>query len=241
VAKSEPHPIYGATPMGRDGFTLERQSLPMLNFWHEKASALKAAYEATMDKAGKDIEDDDATYNVLYETRWDIFEAAFKARATRAGDLDFLFRIIVRHMATFSNDEEETPLTQTRVTRLAEIARKAAEPTLPKKEIGRLARGTTLTRAGLLYRYQAFLIQELETVGWNLYGEAKFAFTFRIEDDAVNQRVKHRCSQRRRKAYPFFDENTLTTRARSVLKSLKIDTERTTDPVARKARKGGSR
>jgi hypothetical protein len=90
----------------------------------------------------------------------------------------------------------------------------------PKKRVGALRRGRKLTVAGLHVRYQSFLIQELETLSVNLYGSRDYAKQFRIEDDAVNLR----CVGNSKTQYPFFDESKLTARARSVLKSLKIET-----------------
>ena len=87
------------------------------------------------------------------------------------------------------------------------------------KKIGALHRGGKLTRAGLLYRYQAFLMQELQTVGRNLYGNHDCASVYVPLDDAVNSRL-------RKSRYPFHDESTLPKRARSILKSLRIDTNR---------------
>jgi len=63
-------------------------------------------------------------------------------------------------------------------------------------------------------------VQELETVSWNLYGERDYAKHIIFFDGAV----RARCTSTDRCA-PFFDERSLTTRARAVLGSLKIDAE----------------
>jgi hypothetical protein len=94
----------------------------------------------------------------------------------------------------------------------------ATAPIVPRKPMGALQRGRKLTRAGLLMRYQSFLVQELETVSWNLYGERGLRQANRFFDRAV----RDRCRSARA---PVFDERNLPTRARAVLKSLKIDTE----------------
>jgi hypothetical protein len=95
----------------------------------------------------------------------------------------------------------------------AAIASKAIVPT---KRVGPLERGGKLTRAGLLTRYQSFLVQELETVSWNLYGARDFAKDVIFADHEVSSR----CMTGN---YPLFDESKLTVRAHAVLKSLKID------------------
>lgn len=51
----------------------------------------------------------------------------------------------------------------------------ATAPIVPRKHIGALKCGQKLTRAGLLTRYQSFLVQELETISWKLYGERDLA------------------------------------------------------------------
>jgi len=58
--------------------------------------------------------------------------------------------------------------------------------------------------------------ERLHTLSLNLYGNRDYALQYIEEDDAVNLR----CQSGR---HPFFDESKLADRARSVLKSLKID------------------
>jgi hypothetical protein len=43
-------------------------------------------------------------------------------------------------------------------------------------------RGRKLTHTGLLYRYQSFLMKELQTLGWNLYDNRDYALQY-IEED----------------------------------------------------------
>jgi hypothetical protein len=102
----------------------------------------------------------------------------------------------------------------------------------PAKLRGAPSRGHKLTRAGLLDRYQSFLVQELETVSCYLYGNLDYVKHVIMFDDAVRARCRTRGG-------PFFDEATLPDRARSVLKSLKIDTERTAGKSRPDARKRG--
>ena len=64
-----------------------------------------------------------------------------------------------------------------------------------------------------------------------LYGDSHFAQQFRMDDEAVNKRCK-------RLGDALFDEKTLPDRARSVLRSLKIDAE---NVVERPSRRGGAR
>jgi hypothetical protein len=94
----------------------------------------------------------------------------------------------------------------------------ATAPIVSKKQVGALKRGKKLTRAGLLTRYQSFLVQELETVSWNLSGEPDYAKYIVFFDAAVRKRC-------RKGNYPFLDESELAARARAVLKSLKVDPE----------------
>jgi hypothetical protein len=105
------------------------------------------------------------------------------------------------------------------IRRLTTELSDAIKPSAPVKKVGALRRGRKLTRTGLLYRYQSFLMKELQTLSLNLYGDRDCALEYIAEDDAVNLR----CSGRPK--YPFFDESRLADRARSVLKSLKIDTK----------------
>lgn len=118
-----------------------------------------------------------------------------------------------------SNSIEEA-LDVADIRRLAAELSDATKMSVPLKKVGALRRGRKLTRAGLLHRYQSFLMHELRTLSCNLYGNRDYALQYIAEDDAVNLR----CRDGRHK-YPFLDEGKLADRARSVLKSLKIDTK----------------
>jgi hypothetical protein len=233
-AIAKPHPVYGTTPIGRDGCSLEQQPIQTLNLWHERATAASADYRKLHD----DIADDDAAYNLLYDCRWDIFAAAFLTKATGVTGVDHLLRIVLRHIEHNSGTDDETSMSVDQVKRLAAMVCKAAEPAKPTKNVGALQRGRKLTRAGLLHRYHSFLIQELETLSWNLYGHRDLALQYRPIDRAVTARCSAQFVGGKYKAgrthHPFFDESRLTTRARSVLKSLKIDTDRNDDVPVRK-------
>ncbi|MGY4505248.1 hypothetical protein ACVWYH_009205 [Bradyrhizobium sp. GM24.11] len=106
------------------------------------------------------------------------------------------------------------------IVKLSSDMDRATGPITPKKQPGAFHRDDgKLTPNGLLARYQSFLVQELETVSWNLYGERDFAKHFIFFDRAVQER----CTSADHVG-PFFDENSLPDRARAVLGSLQIDT-----------------
>lgn len=138
-----------------------------------------------------------------------------------------------RGRASEKTGQSVAPAAPTQQTTASQIERLVIEA--PPKFPGTSCRGDKLTRAGLLLRYQAFLVSELETLSWHLYGDRYYAINFRINDQAVNAC----CSagyvdgeyrpDARRKAYPFFDESKLLARARAVLGSLEIDTVKAGD------------
>lgn len=146
-----------------------------------------------------------------------------------SSDLASLLQIVMRHI----NDAGDADfLTVERLQRLTDAAVAIAKPPVPKKFVGKLNRGRKLTRTGLLHRYHAFLIGELYTVSLNLYGSRDYAMSLVPIDHEVTKRTSEYFRngeplpyRRGRKSYPFFDESKLTSRARSVLKSLKINTE----------------
>jgi len=232
VTEKGPHPIYGSLPIGRDGFLLERQPIHMLNFWHRKAHDICEAFSAATDQDDDEID----RFEVIHKIEWEIYRAALKIKKNNASEVAILINIMVRR---FSTDTRKEELGNFDIDGLASVAKQLEEITAqltPKKHVGALQRGRKLTRSGLLHRYHAFLIQELETLSWNLYGSREYALRYRPGDDAVNAR----CNAKSR-SYPFFDESKLTTRARSVLKSLKIDTEWNDDVPARKSKGGTTR
>ena len=106
------------------------------------------------------------------------------------------------------------------IVKLSTDLNSATAPITPKKDAGAFQRDGKLTREGLLARYQSFLVQELQTVSWNLYGERDYAKHLVLYDSAVQER----CNSAEHDA-PFFDEKSLPDRARAVLSSLEIDTE----------------
>jgi len=118
------------------------------------------------------------------------------------------------------NNSIEEALDVDDIRRLATELADAIKLLGPVKKPGAPRHGRKLTRAGLLYRYQSFLMKELQTLSLKLYGNRDYALQYIEEDDAVNLR----CCDTRHKS-PFFDESKLADRAQRVLKSLKIDTK----------------
>lgn len=237
VLAQNAHPVYGTTPIGRGDFALENQSIHMLNFWHKKAIAASEAY---WKQAPKNKPDDDPEYETLYSCKWAIFEAALKAKINNAREFAILLELVQRHASDAGGLSDVLNLDQFKG--MTQSLAVVTEPLRPMKRVGALQRGRKLTRAGLLHRYQCFLIQELETLSWNLYGSRDYALQYRFVDRAVDQRCSGSYGKgSKRRSYPFFDESKLSARARGVLKSLRIDTERNDDVPVRKSSKRGSR
>jgi hypothetical protein len=136
--------------------------------------------------------------------------AILSAPASSCGQVAAKLRAVVHEFENLKTDSIEEVLDVDDVIKLAAELTVATAPIVPKKRVGILQRGRKLTRAGLLTRYQSFLVQELETVSWNPYGERDYAKQVIFFDDAARARCLS--SDRR---YPFFDERGLTTRLRS--------------------------
>lgn len=210
IAVPETHPIYGRTPMGRDGFVLERQTIHMLDYWHKIADGIAQRYNADPGNVAE------TEFEPAWQAAWDIYRAALKARLNNSREVAILLGLVARHIATHCGDDCE-PLAQQDLANIAAKAMVITEMPEPTKKIAALKKGRRLTRAGLLYRYHAFLIGELSTLGVAFYGSRDYPKTMVPVDDAVNARM------RGGKFQPFFNEGKLADRARSVLKSLKID------------------
>jgi hypothetical protein len=202
-----PPAIFGKLPAG---FTLERQVIQMLAHWHRKAIAEVDEHPSDLLEA-----EFDAAMGVVRS----LYAAILNAKATRPSEISIKLAAVVHKMNQDKSDEIEEHLTGADFRRLAAELAAATQPLYPKKKTGALQRRGKLTRFGLLHRYQAFLIQELETIGWHVYGERDYPMTYRPSDHAVNAR----CNSPKH-SNPFFDGSKLPDRARKVLKSLQIDT-----------------
>jgi hypothetical protein len=213
-----PPEIFGKLP---DGFVLEKQSIEMLCFWHRKAIEVVNAMQEHFDHAphSKAAWEEFTAY---CEIKNGILAAILSAPAVRPGQVAAQLRAVVAEADQLSSPTCKVSIEE--ILQVDDIVKMSAEltvataPIVPKKRVGNLRRGRKLTRAGLLMRYQSFLVQEIETVSWNLYGERDYAKHIIFFDDAV----RARCTSADR-CHPFFDERSLPARARAVLGSLKID------------------
>jgi hypothetical protein len=215
------HPVYDNIPIGIDGCSLDNQQIEMLDFWHKKASNLLEPWG----RPGDITDEQEAYFQKIHSYQWDCYNAAMEREATNSHELALLLGIIVRHNKANGGPTEDCCefLSGDTLAKLAQAALNVSEMPTPQKRVGALRKGNKLTRTGMLYRYQSFLIKELETLSWFLYGSRDYAKCFSAEDDAVNERCRGRNSKGHR--YRFFNEHTLPARARTVLKSLKIDIE----------------
>lgn len=214
-----PHPIWGRTPMGRHGFTLDRQSIHMLAHWHRKA----VRYVSTMPAGSEDV-----WLPEVQQIIGDLYEAVLNYKPRSGRDAAWQFQAI---LSQIEHDETITSIGLDEFQSLVEGLIEATKGPEPTKRVGDLSRDGRLTRAGLLHRYHAFLIGELQTVSWNLYGEPQYATVMVPIDSEVNRRTRDGFKDgkpldydRRRKHCPFFDESKLTARAKAVLGSLSIST-----------------
>jgi hypothetical protein len=219
-----PREIFGRLPLG---FVLANQQIQMLVFWLRNAM-----------KAVDDLQDkSDVNMAAALAPANELIDAIKGFKAKRPSEVAAQMRAIVEWLEFLEEDSVEVELNLHNFKHLTQCLVDATAPLRPKKKTGALSRGGKLTRFGLLHRYQAFLIQELETIGWHVYGERDYPMVGpRPVDFAVVTRCNHptRC-------YPFFDESKLSDRARKVLKGLRIDTQRDDAGMVRKPRKRGSR
>lgn len=215
-----PPEIFGQLP---DGFVLEEQPIELPCFWHRKAiTVIDEFLDGATD--GEAIDEKLAAYRGSKNRI--IFDAILPAPASIVRQVAAKLRAAVDEMEHLKTDASpaviEEVLNGDNLMQMSAELSRATAPIAPKKHVGALQRGRKLTRAGLLTRYQSFLVQELETVSWNLYGERDFAKHCIMYDDAVGAR----CNS---PGGPFFDEKELPNRARTVLESLNVDTESSTD------------
>jgi hypothetical protein len=201
-----PEAIFGKLP---PSFRLQDQPIWMLVHWHRKAIA-------AADRLPADVSDEelDSACDIVRQ----LYAAILTAKTHGASHVALKLQAVLTKLDSEKSDSIEEALDVDDIRRLAAELSDAIKPSAPVKKVGALHRGRKLTRTGLLCRYQSFLMKELQTLSLNLYGDRDCALEYITEDDAVNLR----CSGARD---PFFDESKLADRARSVLKSLKIDTK----------------
>lgn len=175
--------------------------------------------------AANGIDNEDAEFKSLHRAHWNAFWVVYDATPTGPSEagawLDYLREISLKETSEFPFDNERF------VT--ADVAKKvfaATRPVYPqpKKQIGKLSRGKKLTRAGLLYRYHSFLIQELMTLSWEMYGDRDYAHHYHPIDWWVTSRVGAHTSKNKKRAGYWLDGATLPARAKAVLGKLRINT-----------------
>jgi len=203
-----PVSIFGTLP---DGFILEGQLIQMLMHWYRKAIA-------ATERLPTDVSDDEL--NAACDIVRRLYTAILTAKTHNACEVALKLEAVLIKLDSEKNNSIEDALDVDDIRRLATELVDATKLSGPVKKLAAPRRGRKLTRIGLLYRYQSFLMKEIQTLSWNLYGNRDYALQYIEEDDAVNLRCRDT-----RHRYPFFDESKLVDRAKSVLKSLKIDTK----------------
>ncbi|WP_375764208.1 hypothetical protein ACE10X_13075 [Bradyrhizobium sp. Pha-3] len=231
-----PEAIFGKLPAG---FVLRDQHISILVHWHRKA--MRAVNDLPANCSEAEMTAAMAVAN-------EIFDAIKRARTTSSGMVAAQMLAIVERFQFMDNDdsiEEELNIREFKCLAEALVSATAMPPVT--KRVGSLHRGRNLTRAGLLHRYHAFLIGEIQTLSLALYGSREYAMLMQPLDDAVNVRVragfkngKYNPKARRICRFPFFDESTISARAKAVLGSLKIDTKHA-DELADRAKAARSR
>jgi hypothetical protein len=213
-----PSAIFGNLPAG---FDLGRADIRLLVHWQRKAIA-------AVENLPETANDDDFTEAMRPVNL--IFKAIKGLKLDYPSGIALQMKAIAEVAEWFDGESESSAMEDLSTAEFRHLAASLDAALVrhePTKRVGPLTRGRKLTTAGLLHRYHAFLVQELETLGLKLYGSSEYAPQMRPADVAVNERCSNRHeSKARRKIYPFFDESTLSTRARTVLESLEIDTER---------------
>jgi hypothetical protein len=103
-----------------------------------------------------------------------IFEAILCAKTRLASEVAVQMAAVVATISAEKTGAIEEVLDVEDFRKLAANLLAATAPLRPTKHVGALNRGRKLTRAGLLHRYHAFLIEELNTVGWEFYAIETF-------------------------------------------------------------------
>jgi len=195
------HPVFGKQP--HSDADLQRQGVVALSFYYWKATRLLE--EAKIYQRQK-----------LIEARGAAYKAVLKVKPNNATEVARQMEVIAAEMR---REGTVAVIGFAEFAKLAEHLTDITKPILPKKMPGKFTRGTKLTKAGLLHRYHSFLLEELYTIGWHVYGERDFLLHWYSYDDVVEPKLRDK-----RCRHPFFDPSRMTERATSVLKSLKIDT-----------------
>jgi hypothetical protein len=227
-----PPSIFGKLPAC---FDLARTEIHALGFWLRKAMA----FVDNLPTFPEPEADNEAMAQGM-DTVMRIFEAikglSPNTPSGAALQLKAISEFVDWHYRSIDSETYNGPIEEISADEFRHLATNlgaAVRSDDPTKLVGPLTKGRKLTRAGLLHRYHAFLVGELETLSWNLYGSRDYAMQYRPRDSAVSARVTNRYGDGpnvdRRKTYPFFDESRLSIRARTVLGSLDIDTERDED------------
>lgn len=210
-----PWEIFGTVP---EGFVLERtqRGIGELCVWHRNAMDVVDR----LNGGASDYEMD--TY---CEIKNRIFRAILSARPSTPAHVAMQLRAVVAEAVQLDGGSEvgvsiEEVLDIEDIFKLSAGLTRVTGQITPKKSIGAFERDGKLTREGLLARYSYFLVEELQTVSWHLYGERDFAKHFVFYDRAVQDR----CNSPDNCDSPFFDEKRLPDRACAVLGSLGIDT-----------------
>lgn len=207
------HPVFNRQPHNESD--LRRKGVAALSHYYWKAHRL-------LDDA-----DDETDRDMLIQARGAVYEAILSVKPNTAADVASQMEVIAAEMR---REETTSVIGFAEFMRIAENLTEVTKPILPAKMPGKWSRGNRLTKVGLLHRYCSFLLEELNTISWALYGERDYLTLMHFYDDAVRGKLRDR-----RCRHPFFNPAGMTERATRVLKSLKIDTV----SVSARNRKGG--
>lgn len=196
------HPVFGRQP--HTDADLQRQGVSALFFYYWKAANLQDI-----------VQGDEAMLNTLTQSRGAAYEAILKVKPNNATEVARQMEVITAEM---QREETVAVIGVAEFTKLTEHLRDITAPIIPKKMPGKFTRGNRLTKAGLLHRYHSFLLEELYTIGWHVYGDRDFLLHWYPYDDVVESKLRDK-----RCRHPFFDPARMMDRAASVLKPLKID------------------
>lgn len=208
------HPLFGKLD---PDFVFNCGSAEMLAHWHRKSVAVIVSM---MSEGNTDAHQE--KFDAACSLSNDLLNAIKKLNVSYASGIATQMNAVVADLVMNKNDQSiEEVLSVADFKHLAASLTKATAMIQPVKRVGKLARGKKLTRAGLLFRYQCFLIEEIHTLSLEMYGEARYAMQWLTFDEAVHKSLKKKGTRRR--CDPFLDPTKLTERANAVLKSLKVD------------------